>query len=918
MSTRAADEAPTLETPMAGAPEVLPVGTRLGRYLILQPLASGGVGAVYTAYDPQLDRKVALKVLRSELVRDETQVEWRGRLLREAHALARLSHPNVVTIHDAGLWAGELFLAMELLEGQTLRDLLDGPVRPWREVLPLLAAAGRGLAAAHAAGLVHRDVKPSNVLVTTAGRACVVDFGLARPAHEPWRKGEDAALPASAADSVAVTRLGHVPGTPGYMSPEQCRGEPVDPRSDQFSFCVTLYEALCGRRPFPGYDFQSFAEGYDRGTPALPMGAEVPAWLSRAVLRGLSLRPEDRWPSMDALLEALEKDPGAARRRRLRIAAGAGAAAALVAAVGLSAMQKAAACKRAPERWAQAWSPARAQGVQEAFLATGRPYAAASFERVSAGMDAYGQGWTAMYREACEATRVRAEQSQELMDLRMDCLRRQLGSAAALGAVLDRADDEVVANAATAVAALPALDACADARALLEGEPRPRAPEAVEAMERAQAEVAEARALYEAGKFMQGMAPAKAAVEHADATGRPSLRFEALEALTRLQLRAADYQDAPPNAQAAARAALASGDVRLQARGWILLMAALGPRLHRFEEANLYAGYAEASLARAGSTALEAQYFHALAQLRSQEARYPESVAAAERALAAEEKLPARNEVRAAQVLTTLAWSEGYLGRRAEALAHLDRAHQALGRALGASHPTTLRTRSAHAMALVDVGRMDEALVELRGALVDCVAVFGLDHPTTASLQSNMGEVLGRLGRYEEARPLVKDALAEMERKLGKDHRRLASFLDNVASVELGAGHLEEALEASRRALQVHGDDGTPATRDPDLANDLTGLGKVLSRLGRTQEAVAALSRAVELDRALGVLPEDLGEAEQALGLALWARGGAEERARALLTDAREQFIKAGAKTARELVAVDAWLDRHPAAPGTR
>ncbi|MFP2929901.1 protein kinase domain-containing protein, partial [Pyxidicoccus sp. 3LG] len=305
------------------APAPLERGATLARYVVLERIGAGAMGVVYAAYDPELDRKVALKVLRPEGRQVE---ELRLRLVLEAQALARLSHANVVSVHDVGSHGDCVFLAMELVDGVTLAEWLKTP-RSWQEVLRVFTEAGRGLAAAHAAGLVHRDIKPANVLVGKDGRARVTDFGMARPlnrgpAASP-RVGPD--LPLSPSPSTAsppvtpLTRTGALLGTPAYMAPELLTGRRADALSDQFSFCVALHEALYGVRPFEGSSLEEVARAALEGRvrPAVP-GTKVPAWVRRAVLRGLKPRPEERYPSMEPLLAALAPPP---RRVWARVAA---------------------------------------------------------------------------------------------------------------------------------------------------------------------------------------------------------------------------------------------------------------------------------------------------------------------------------------------------------------------------------------------------------------------------------------------------------------------------------------------------------------------------------------------------------------------------------------------------------------------
>jgi len=281
-------------------------GTRLGRYAIVDRIGSGGMGDVYSAHDSELDRKVAIKLVRPETVADDSST-GRARLLREAQAMARLSHPNVVAVYDMGTFSGQVFIAMEYVVGRTLRRWLAEGSRSWREVVGIFIEAGRGLAAAHSAQLLHRDFKPENVLVANDGRVRVVDFGLAR-ATDRELLAADAPRPSadgtgSGELALELTRAGMMVGTPAYMAPEAWQGQAVDSRSDQFSFCVALYEAVHGERPFAGEDVSILMREVLAGRVKTPrFGRRVPSRLREVILRGLENKPDERYPSMDALL----------------------------------------------------------------------------------------------------------------------------------------------------------------------------------------------------------------------------------------------------------------------------------------------------------------------------------------------------------------------------------------------------------------------------------------------------------------------------------------------------------------------------------------------------------------------------------------------------------------------------------------
>jgi hypothetical protein len=438
-------------------------GTRVGRYVLLERLGAGAMGVVFAAHDPELDRKVAVKVLRGGAdepppddadTRDAPAAPTRsiGLLMREAQAMARLAHPNVVAVHDVGWFGDRVFLAMEFVDGQTLAQWLAAERRPLREVIAMFVAAGHGLAAAHAAGLVHRDFKPENVLIGKDGRVRVTDFGLAHRAELPL----EPAAAIEAADPRRTARM--LAGTPFYMAPEQLTRDRVDARTDQFSFCVALYAALTGKHPFP-------ASGRAQGLPAARPGDAVPSWLWRALRPGLAVDRELRYPAMAPLLARLARGP----RRRAWIAAGAAVAAiAGIAAVAWrgSALDAAGpGCEGAEHLLAGIWDRARARTVEDAFRATGHAEAATAFASASLLLDQYAGLWTAMRTGACQRA-LSGSQSQAGLRLRVACLDARLAELGLLTERLAAADAKLVEGAVLAVEGLGTLDICTDDRAL--------------------------------------------------------------------------------------------------------------------------------------------------------------------------------------------------------------------------------------------------------------------------------------------------------------------------------------------------------------------------------------------------------------------------------------------------------------------
>jgi serine/threonine-protein kinase len=300
----------------------------VGRFVIERELGRGGMGVVYAAYDPELGRSVAIKLVRPPSAERKDPSHLRARMLREAQSMAQVTHPNVVAIHDVGTFGEQVFIAMEYAEGRTLTQWLSAERRTWRDIVAMFVQCGKGLAAAHARNLVHRDFKPDNVWVGDDGRARVLDFGLARATtgmteQQPAAAGSPSPRsPRVPMLSARVTKSGTFLGTPPYMAPEQLKGEPGDARSDQFSFCVALYHALYGELPFEGETAAALLEQMERrGIREPPRAGRIPSWLRRILRRGLSLDPADRYPTMDTLLGQLT--PSRAASARLFLALGA-------------------------------------------------------------------------------------------------------------------------------------------------------------------------------------------------------------------------------------------------------------------------------------------------------------------------------------------------------------------------------------------------------------------------------------------------------------------------------------------------------------------------------------------------------------------------------------------------------------------
>ena len=458
-----------LEASLVGALASIQPMQRLGRFEIEAELGRGAMGVVHVANDPTLNRRVALKVVGGP---GRFRENARERLLREARSLARLTHVNVVRIYEAGVEDDEVYIAMELIDGKPLNDWLRDKKRDWREIARVFAAAGDGLAAAHASELVHRDFKPANVMISDSEAQIpvvkVVDFGLARAAlFVEEGSGEHLENPL---DANRLTITGTFVGTPAYASPEQMNGLEVTPASDLFSFCVALFEALTGKCPFEGRTRQALLDAIRRG-PSVSTLHQIPRPLRTIIADGLRYDVSDRPKSMNVITTALR---GSLERRRGYLATGVGAV--LVSAVVIVGLMSRTSDQESPcsaiaSKLDGVWDAATQVAVSRSMLEAGAaPERLATVSRI---LGDYSRRWVSGRRSACEATMIAGEQSPELLDRRVECYRRSLRAFRAVTDILRSADSETVKTSIGLATGLPSLDECVDAERLVAGEPYP-------------------------------------------------------------------------------------------------------------------------------------------------------------------------------------------------------------------------------------------------------------------------------------------------------------------------------------------------------------------------------------------------------------------------------------------------------------
>jgi tetratricopeptide (TPR) repeat protein/predicted Ser/Thr protein kinase len=781
----------------------------VGRYRLLQLVGRGGMGEVYAAYDPELDRKVAIKILRADARPGTVEA---ARLAREAQAVARLSHPNVVAIYDVGTSAGRMFLAMELVEGETLAAWLAHHARTTGEILSMFLMAGRGLCAAHRAGIVHRDFKPQNVMVAADGSARVMDFGLAAaggPGHTP---------------QVRLTEAGAILGTPLYMSPEQMVGQEVDPRADQFSFCVSLWEALHGARPFEGSTVLELRGDVLAGRPRPgPLRSRVPRRIQAALLRGLAVDRTRRFADMNALLDELTASPTAAPSRTAAAGLALGMALAGLLAGGLAwraRVREVAACDPAP-KLAKVWQTTpdgqtRAE-MRTAFLsvASDVPDARERFDRVSQLLDGYASEWASASRETCAAT---GRAATGATALRMNCLERRRAELAALADVLAHADAKVVRRSLAAVATLVRTDRCAELASLRSAPLPPASTDLRGRIDQLTARMLVLRASAAAGHDWQSLEPMGALLEDVRAARYEPLLVEAL--LVDARIRSPfDPEGAIPLYEEAYRRA---GTLRLNdfaAEAAIQLTAIVGTFQHRFPEGERWAGVAEAALQHAGEGerlrgwllnvrgTLEA----ARGQWRRAETDFASSVSLRQQVLSSDHPDLATSQV-------NLSRATLMLGKAAEAYDAATRGLKLASTVFPADAYEVNAALLARAGALLALKRASEARTDVTTVESSFERTLGRDHPFLADPMTVLGEVALAEGRPDDAR-----AVLERAWEIRSTH------VTDAGAREETAFALARAIWGSSEADRPHALELANEARDgyaaiPDLAPRLTAV----------------------------------------------------------------------------------------------
>ena len=878
--------------------EHLARGQALGRYILLEPLGEGGMGVVYAAYDPELDRRVALKLLRHGAADDSSM--GRARLVREAQAMAKLSHPNVITVFDVGAVEGRVFVSMELVVGDDLRGWLAAAARTPAEILRVFVQAGRGLAAAHAAGLIHRDFKPGNVLVGEDGTVRVADFGLARRLGEREGSDDGQALVATPVEGTpeAVTRTGAVIGTPAYMAPEQHLGRDLDARADQFSFCVALWEALQGERPFRATHPVELMVQVTRGEimPSAKDGA-MPAWIRRVLARGLAPDPAQRFASMTELLAALDRDP---RRRRLAVGSVAGIA--TLGAVAWLAVAPEEPCAGAERQLAEVWSPARRDQLSERFAATGLPYAADAAASVGRRLDAYGAAWIEARVKACAAA-LADPQADVPEDVPMSrCVERRRRDLGALVDVLVDADAALVERASEALGGLRALETCFDPALGFGDVPLPADPDARAAVEAARDALGRVNAASLAGRRREALELSTEVWGEAVRLGDVALLAEASLIQGGALADQGRFDEGVAQLEAGAIWAIQSGYDMALLELWIALAWHTGVDLGRYDVAAAWARQADAMLVRLGRPLRQ------LGNLRAAQSAFASVAGRPEEALAAgRESLEVRlrdqpGEPILANTLLEIANPLVALGRYDEATVVLEQALAIAIETDGPDHPIVSAIENTMGVRDHFAGDSRSAEVHWRRAYAIMEAALGPDHPELFYSLGNLSEAMRDQGKFDEALETLQ-RVAALQRSLPPIHRERATTMHNIAGVQLRRGQLEAARAGFREALAMR--EAVFGPDDPAVANTLTELSDVLLELGRADEARPLLERAQVIRDAAPSSRLELAYTQVMLGRARIATGDAGGRALVQQADASLAELRGNTRDRLRRVAAD-------------
>ncbi|MGH1341889.1 MAG: protein kinase domain-containing protein [Nannocystales bacterium] len=808
-------------------------GESLGRYVVLDTLGAGGMGIVLAAYDTTLDRRVALKLLHAHTSADPGN---HARLLREAQALAKLSHPRVVSVYDVGELRGQVFIAMEFVDGPNLRQWLREKERTPAQILKVFRGAGKGLQAAHDAGIVHRDLKPDNILIGPNGKAYVTDFGLALEADVVPKSSSTRS--SSAWSSSRLTETGAVMGTPAYMPIEQHAGLMTDHRSDQFSFCVSLFEALHGLRPFSGTNASELCLAIGRAD--LPTSPNTVARRVRhALARGLSPKAEDRFPSMRALLRALSPPT---RSSRTWVFGGVGGLVLGAALVGL-ADPSSPPCASLGDRVLGVYGPQQREQLESAFAATGLPYAKASSVATTAALDAFATQWTSSAQEACLASE-RGEQSGAMLDLRMLCLDRGLLALSATVEILATIEPKELRRSAKIASGLPNLALCEDLEALPKLAILPATPEQAHDAETLLPIVDRIRVLVIADRQKEAQTLLDT---HAQELERSTYPFvQTLHRTWQGRLLFSRREQATPEVLRQAHLLALEHGLDAQASRTATALGTWHSDKKQFDASIRWFESAGALARAAGSTRLQATVASTSAGVYSQAGRHDDAIARTQHALQLTED------------------DESYPPRaRVELLL---------------SHARALQYRDGERAGLEEIHEARALIGELDG-----------DAPVIASIETKLSEFAMNRDDVAAALTHAEEAQRITELHYGRDSLRYAAALTNVAIPMKELGMVDDALGRLAEALDIF---RGPSNYAPGTAQVLINMSVVLLVDGRDDQVRRRLDELTTLIHEAHFEGTELQALEFQLRASVERQDGEIERSRTHATQALKLLEK--------------------------
>ncbi|HEY1814193.1 MAG TPA: serine/threonine-protein kinase [Kofleriaceae bacterium] len=843
--------------------------TILGRYEVRSELGRGGMGTVYLAHDRTLGRDVALKLHRAGSGAD--------RLQREAVAMAKLAHPNVVNVFEVAAVDDRMYVAMEYVRGTTLRGWLGKGSRTWREIVGMLGATGRGLAAAHAAGLVHRDFKPENVLVGDDGRPRVGDFGLARADH--------AAIAVDLETMTnAETMTAGVAGTPAYMAPEQMVGDPVDSRCDQFAFCVVAWECLFGKRPFTGTTLAAIQHAIE--THELEPGDNrVPERVRAVIERGLASVPDERFADMPALLGALERAAAPRTTRNVLAAAVALAVLGGGTAYGSRAFadhRQAAACDAAAGAMRGKFGIADHAKLATAFLATGAPFAQSSLDHTSGVLDRSADFLASQAGDVCRD----ASMTEHARVARTACLATR---AAGLGSVVEQLEHADAAAVRTAPES---------AWALYDPSPCSEGPVGAPAMSLALAKrLGAVRALIASRDQKQALAAATQLLADTRAQHDKAAEVQVALSLAGLQ-DVVDHHVAVDSYQAAEAAAEEQGRDLEAAAALAGLASDAGTEADpNFAQAHRYIELARAKLERVGgNNALEAKLSMIEAQVLVYENRYGEADRAMRKSLEQSRKLYGDDHPLVGEAYGTLSQIVDAEGKHDEQLVDAQKALDVITAAYGEHHPMVAIATGNLAVAYKAVNRLDDARRELQRADAMYQELYGPDHPARAITAANLGNIEMRANNWPAAKVALEQARAIWTRTEGPMSPPVAGIDRDLGDVYQSLADPDHAIAIDQEAVKIYeslGADGLvrlgPAL--DDLCEQLLTKHRYADALPLATRALALLEAKPADDN-----PQELADAKLMVAKVLWETHGDRARARTLAAAAAELGVEPESK----------------------